>query len=219
MSFACAASKASLQYSGAPYYQARKTLVDLLVTLGVLEQVSFVPLKDAGLLQANSWPMQVAAPFEPNRSAVLLDKQGRIWGVVGEFRASVRKQLKLPDFTAGFELDPLLFLQSPNNNTYIQLPRFPKVEQDICLRVPASTTYQEVFDFVWSHLNEKRPDATYHTLGPVDIYQREGDTDNKQITLRLSLASFERTLTDAEVNDILDKVAAAASKGLGAQRV
>lgn len=219
LSFACtAAGKAELQHSGAPYYQARKTLVDLLVTLGVLEQVRFVPLRDAGL-QEGSWPMQVAAAFEPNRTAALLDKKGRIWGVVGEFRSSVRKQLKLPDFTAGFELDPLFFLQNANNDTYIQLPRFPKVEQDICLRVPAATSYQEVFSFVWSHLDEHRPDATYHTLGPIDIYQRDGEADHKQITLRLSLASFERTLTDTEVNSLLDKVATAARESLRAERI
>lgn len=208
----------SADYPGAPYYHARKTLVDLLAAFGVLEQLDFVPLKDEEL-RSDSWEAQVAAPFEPNRSALLKDRAGRIWGVVGEYRASVRKQLKLPDIIAGFEIDPLLFLQDSEANQYIQLPRFPKVEQDICLRVPANTTYHEVFTFVWSHLNQHRPDATYHTLGPIDIYQREGDQDHKQITLRLSLASYERTLTDTEVNNLLDSVADAAQHELQAQRV
>jgi phenylalanyl-tRNA synthetase beta subunit len=54
---------------------------------------------------------------------------------------------------------------------------------------------------------------------PVDIYQRPDDTDHKQITLRLSLASYDRTLTDTEVNDLLDKVAEAAKTDFQAERL
>ncbi|HZM64007.1 MAG TPA: phenylalanine--tRNA ligase subunit beta [Candidatus Saccharimonadales bacterium] len=213
-----AAGKTAADHDDAPFYQARKTLVDLLAAFGVLESLRFVPLKD-GTHPAGSWLAQVTSPYEPNRSALIKDEKGRVWGVVGEYRAGVRKQLKLPDFTAGFEFDPLLFIERPATSGYIQLPRFPKVEQDICLRVPASTTYHQTFDFVWTHLNGHRPDATYHTLGPIDIYQKDGDTDHKQITLRLSIASYERTLTDGEVNGLLDNVATAAKQALGAERV
>lgn len=212
-----AGDKAAARYQGAPYYLARKYAVDLLISFGTLENVTFEPLQDADL-HDNPWLVQMTAPFEPGRSAILRDANGLIWGVVGEFRPVVRRGLKLPAFAAGFELDSLLFMQ---NNTasgkYVQLPRFPRVEQDICLRVPADTTYQTVFDFVQSHLHQHRPDATYHTLGPVDIYQR--DADHKQITLRLGIASYERTLTDEEVNSLLDNVAQAAKTQLNAERI
>lgn len=214
-----AADKTVQRHAGAPYYQARKYLVDLLVSFGVLDYVGFEPLEGADL-HDNPWLQQITAPYELNRSAILRDKQGLVWGVVGELRASVRRNLKLPQFVAGFELDPLLFMQAnPNSGRYIQLPRFPSVEQDICLRVPAITTYQTVFDFVEAHVRQRRPDATYHTLGPVDIYQRPDDTEHKQITLRLKLASYERTLTDEEVNAILDNVAQAARQSLNAERI
>lgn len=209
-------SKTAGQYDGAPYYQARKYLMELMVVFGAVNKVTFEPLAGAEL--KSQWLAQVAAPYEPNRSAVLRDEQGRVWGVVGEFRPSVRRALKLPDFCSGFELGPFL-LMSGQGREYVQQPRFPKVGQDICLRVPSDKTYQEVFDFVWEHLDRNRPDATYHTLGPVDIYQREGDAEHKQITLRVRLASYERTLTDDEVNKMLDSVAEAASQGLNAQRL
>lgn len=211
-------SKAQANFSGAPYYQARKYLTELLVGCNAYDIVSLVPLKDVDV-QADSWFAQMAAPYDPNRSAVLRDASGQMWGVVGEFRSSVRKGFKLPLFSSGFEFDPALLLPGDSHNAYMRLPRFPKVEQDICLRVPAATPYQEVFNFVWNHLDQNRPDATYHSLGPVDIYQRADEAEHKQITLRLSIASFERTLTDDEVQTLLDAVAEAAKNSLNAQRI
>jgi phenylalanyl-tRNA synthetase beta subunit len=69
------------------------------------------------------------------------------------------------------------------------------------------------------HLDQNRPDQTYHSLGPVDIYQRQEDQDHKQITLRLSIASYERTLTDQEVNQLLETAAQLAKDQLGAERI
>ena len=55
-----------------------------------------------------------------------------------------------------------------------------------------------------------------HGLSPVDIYKRSEDGAHKQITFRLSIASYERTLTDNEVNKLLDEVAEAAKEQFGA---
>jgi phenylalanyl-tRNA synthetase beta chain len=219
LSFVFAANaKAAAARPGAPYYQARAYLTQLLAHFWGGVALAFEPLAGADLYQ-NPWLEQMCAPFEPGRSAVLRDGNGTVWGIVGEFRASVRKALKLPDFAAGFELDPLLFLQYKQTNEYVPLPRFPKVEQDICLKVSAETTYAQVFDFVWGQIGEACPENTLPSLGPVDIYQRPDDTAHKQITLRLGLSSYERTLTDQEVSRILDEIAAAAKTTLHAERI
>ena len=210
--------RAAGERAGAPYYQAREYLVHLLEHFGSDQYVRFEPLAGADLY-SNPWIEQMTAPYEPGRSAVLRDNNGMIWGVVGEFRTAVRKALKLPATTAGFEVDPLLFLLAKNSATYHSLPRFPSVEQDICLKVAAGMPYVELFQFVETHLQQNRPDETYHTLTPVDIYQRQDDGEHKQITLRLSIASYERTLTDQEVNKLLDSVAQAAKEQFQAERI
>jgi phenylalanyl-tRNA synthetase beta subunit len=99
------------------------------------------------------------------------------------------------------------------------LPRFPKLSQDITLKVPANVSYQTLFDTVSEALHTKLPKQTVPHLSPVDIYQKEDDPDHKQITLRLTIASYERTLTDTEVNSILDAVAAKARIALSAERL
>ncbi|HEY5805878.1 MAG TPA: hypothetical protein VIS56_00650, partial [Candidatus Saccharimonadales bacterium] len=80
-------------------------------------------------------------------------------------------------------------------------------------------TYEEVNNFVWQREQEYAGDDTIVRLSPVDIYQRSDEVDNKQITLRLDLTHYKRTLTDQEVNNLLDKIAAAAKEELGAERV
>jgi phenylalanyl-tRNA synthetase beta chain len=219
LSFVLAANaKAAADRPGAPYYQVRSYLTHLLAHFSAMSYVTFEPLAGADLYK-NPWLEQMCAPYEPGRSAILRDNAGLVWGVVGEFRPSVRKALKLPDCAAGFEIDPLLFLQIQQKNDYVPLPRFPKVEQDICLKVSADKTYAMVFDFVWSQVGAACPENTLPALGPVDIYQREDDPEHKQITLRLGLSSYERTLTDQEVAGILDKIADAAKTSLNAERI
>src|ERR1700742_3841986 len=119
----------------------------------------------------------MTAPFEPNRSAVLRDQAGLIWGVVGEFKTSVQRALKLPPSTAGFEIDPLLFIKAKQGSGYTPLPRFPKVTQDITLKVSATVSYQELLDFMESELAKAKPENTQTTLEPVDIYQKPDDAE------------------------------------------
>lgn len=196
---------------GAAYYYARKYLERIVD----IQTLTFVPLKEFDLT-TDEWGRQLTAPYEPNRSAVIV-RDGQIWGVVGEFKLSVRKALKLPDFTAGFETHMDILADAGDH--YHHLPRFPKVEQDICLKVSAETPYRTVYDFVARKVEELQPEQALVRLSPVDIYQRPDDQAHKQITLRLGIASYERTLTDEEVAKLLDQVAVAAKDTLHAERV
>jgi len=199
------------QPSGAPYYQAKKYLEQIID----LQAANLVALADFDLSK-DEWGKQLTAPYEPKRSAVIVNK-GQIWGVIGEYRQSVQKALKLPEYIAGFEIHQNLVSRGRVN--YAQIPRFPKVEQDICFRVLAKVTYRQLYDFVYSELAKVQSENSVFSLKPVDIYQREDDQQHKQITLRLSIASRERTLTDAEVSKLLEQVAKAAKENLQAIRV
>ena len=199
-----------LKPAGSPYYQARKYLTELT---GV--QLEFKPVGE-GMQQ---YP--VVQPYDPNRSALVSVKgTGEFLGIIGEFKPAVGRGLKLPKYCAGFEVDTTV-LQTvlKNAKKYVSLPRFPKVTQDITLKVPAELAYQELLDFVWAELAKVQPDNTLPSLAPVDIYQAKDDTKHKNVTFLLSIASYDRTLTDTEVNKHLDTVAAAAKAGLNAERI
>jgi phenylalanyl-tRNA synthetase beta chain len=215
LAFVYAADSKKAKKTGAAYFSAKKYLDKLLDVVGSSRSITVRPLADFGEHDAIQ---QMCEPFEPNRSAVLWSGT-MIVGVVGEYKAKVAKALKLPDHSAGFETFMSLFTQNSTGTAYVALPRFPKIEQDICLKVPSETTYQDVFDFVWKEIEARKAPETLATLSPVDIYQREGDAEHKQITVRLSIASYERTMTDAEVSKLLDSVATAVAESLQAERV
>jgi phenylalanyl-tRNA synthetase beta chain len=210
--------KAANNYSGAPYFQAKKYLQYLIDSFGLTDEVKVVKLAGADLYN-NPWTIQMMAPYEPEHSAVLRTKDGLIWGVVGEFKSSVRKSLKLPDFIAGFEIDPLLLMMPTTKTAYMALPKFPKVEQDMTLKVPSDLSYDELFEFTWAEIAKHQPGETLPQLTPLDIYQSIEDKDHKNVTFRLVLSAYNRTLKTEEVNSLLDQVANQAKQKFGAERL
>jgi phenylalanyl-tRNA synthetase beta chain len=203
--------KAAVAKNGAAFYEARKYLDYLGSRFGF--ELEYTPL-----LSEPDFPLM--KPYDYFRSAVVGIKGGEQLGVIGEFKPAVLRKFKLPKHTAGFEIDPYALLQSKGSGSrYRALPRFPKVEQDICLKVPAGTSFSAVEDEVRSYLDVNRPDNTYYTLSPLDIYQRDDDRTHKQLTFRLHIASFDRTLTDAEVSKLLDGIAQTAMEKFQAERI
>jgi phenylalanyl-tRNA synthetase beta subunit len=85
--------------------------------------------------------------------------------------------------------------------------------------VGSQLTYQQVYSLVLETLDQARPKDTLVELSPLDIYQSEPDQSDQHITLRLSIVSHDRTLTDSEVNKLLDEVALVAKDKLGAERL
>jgi len=204
------------KYEGAPFYEARKFVVDLLSDHITLQKLRFVPLVVADYAGHELF-QQMLAPYEPDRSAVLYDGE-RLIGVVGEYKRSVAKSLKLPDYCAGFELFLSAF-NSSKGSSYVALPRFPKVSQDITFKVPVNLPYQELYNLVWDELGKAQPERTFPSLSTVGIYQRDDDTAHKQVTFHLSIASYEKTLTGTEVSKLFKTIALVAKDKFGAKWV
>ncbi len=192
------AANDKLAKPGAAYYQAR-TYLTALARGGDLV---FKPVGEA----MRDYP--VIQPYDLDRAA-LVSLNGTFLGVIGEFKSSVARDLKLPKYAAGFEIDttvlgPLLAGGPP----YTPMSRFPKLTQDITLTVAASLSYKTLYDFASEQLDQLRPEDAIASLQPLDIYQKAADSKN--ISLRLTITSYDRTLTDAEVQTLLDGIATAA---------
>lgn len=165
--------------------------------------------------------LPITKPYNPARSAFIIDvPSGETLGIVGEFTANTRKNLKLPVHSAGFEisLDVLLKIAMASP-AYLPLPRFPKVSQDICLKVSADFLYADLNEFVATQLITTKPERSLLRVSLIDIFQRQDDTDHKQITFRIDLANHDRTMTLAELSTLLDQLAEAAKQKLQAERV
>lgn len=200
--------------SGSAYYQAKYYLEQLLQSAN--EQLRYVPLQGADTFNHVMF-QQMLAPYEPKRSAVVYAGD-KLIGVVGEYRSSVTKQLKLPVYCAGFEvfLTPLVgTINEPD--TYMQLSKYPKTEQDITLKVSNDVAYQDLERVVQDVLYAL-PDAQV-SVSPMSIYQKSEDSEHKQVTFRVALSSYVKTMTTEECNRVMDSVSRVAEDTLGAVRI
>jgi phenylalanyl-tRNA synthetase beta subunit len=200
---------------GASYYQIKYYVDYLLSSLGI-ENISYRPLNEAKL--SKEWDAATQA-FEPIRSAVVYSGN-KLVGLVGEPTLGLRTSLKLGQNVAQAELSVEALQElSSTDNLYQPLNKFPSLEQDICLRVDHSVSYELLVEVVKKAAQSPSDSHGYMCyLSPVDIYHRENDK-NKQITIHIVMMHPDRTLTTDEANSLLDHISGVAKQELNAERV
>mgnify|MGYP001010242140 FL=1 len=196
--------------AGAPFYKARKLVDRLLADINV--EADFVKIVESDA--------DVPAPFDGQRSAWIVAKNGEKLGIVGELSQAVRRNFKLPDYTAAFSLDiekMQACLTESREHNYRPLSRFPSISQDISLRSSVEISHDELLRAVRQCLDE--PENLHCQIQTLGIYQPKDDAAIKTTTFRLTFTSYQQTLTDAEVKPIMDNIATAALTKLDAERV
>ena len=197
-------------HTGAPFYKARKLVDRLLADINV--EADFVKIAESGA--------DVPAPFDGQRSAWIVAKNGDKLGIVGELSQTARRNFKLPDYTAAFSLDIeklQVCLTENREHNYRPLSRFPSISQDISLRSSVEISHDELLRAVRQCLDgSENLHCQVQTLG---IYQPKDDAAIKTTTFRLTFTSYQQTLTDTEVKPIMDNIATTALTKLDAERV
>ncbi len=194
----------------AAYYQARAYLDGLAADLGVTFEYKSI---------TESMDYQLTTPFDHTRSALVSVTGTDIFiGIIGEYKTTVTKALKLPQFCAGFELDMDGLLQITEQKRYAPLSRYPSIAQDICFEVDASLEYAVLTSNFDQQLHNDLPLDQLIIAAPIDLYQAS-ESDKKRITYRVTLTSYERTLSDAVLSPILDLTANKLHDSLGAVRI
>lgn len=191
--------------SGAPFYTAKRSFDFLAMSLGL--ELIYEPVESEP-----GYP--VTAPFEYRRAAMISDKSsGTFLGIVGEYKKSVSKNFKLPEYTAGFEVgvEALLTAVKQKRPSYKPLSRYPSTERDICFQVNENVTYAQIVASVNEVLAQTELEAV---VSPVDIYApSEGSLKN--ITIRIKLTPHEKTLTGEEVTELVNAVVDATCQSTG----
>ncbi len=92
-----------------------------------------------------------------------------------------------------------------NENRYQKFSQYPRIIRDVALFVPPTITPQEVISII----KNQATDLLIH--GPVlfDVFEKkneEGKVEKTSLAFRMVFQSFERTLSDEEVNKIMNGV-------------
>lgn len=179
------------------FYQAKNYADFLFKKLGIEVEFSKFNLKKSPL----------STEFEAKRSAVIeiLNNGKKITlGVVGEFKKSVQKSLKLPEATAGFELDLNVLLENlVGSNVKIKnFSKFQSVERDISINIDEKREFSEIFD-IFKNISDKFENIEIEVL-PIDIFKNSDGTKN--VSIRFKITPFEKTLTGEEIHEIVQKI-------------
>lgn len=197
---------------GAPYFQVKRSIGQLVD----YENIRFQPLSEFDFGDHDVLK-QLAAPFEPKRSAFIWNGE-KFGGVVGELKQSVQKAFKLPENTAAFELFLSFIEGAEKADLYRPLSKYPSLTQDISLKVANEVPYAALQSVVEESLTRSSTGMTAE-LSPVAVYQSKNDLSTKTITFRIKVTSFDRTLREEEVTSLVRTVAEAAKQALAAEYV
>ena len=151
--------------------------------------------------------------FHPGRAAVVKAK-GKQIGVIGEIHPDVLHNYDLEERVTVFELnfETLVELTS-DEHRYVELPKFPALTRDIALLVNEEISAKAIETVIAS-----TGQGYLENVKLFDLYQgSQVPAGKKSMAYAMSYRAQDRTLTDAEVNAILEELLSKLKDDLGAE--
>lgn len=182
---------------GAPFYVAKKIIDNLGKDLGVKFEFEKI---------VNQIDKQILAPFDIDRSSLIIIDNGDIVGLVGELKQSVIKNFKLPQYISAASIDIDILQKNISKNigdSYHPLSKFPSTRRDISIEIDLAVSYKDVLNVVKNSLQKQ--DDEFISIRLVDVY-RAKDSSLKTITLNISMTNYNRTLTATDASRIVENI-------------
>ena len=182
---------------GAPFYVAKKIIDNLGKDLSVKFEFEKI---------VNQIDKQILAPFDIDRSSLIIIDNGDIVGLVGELKQSVIKNFKLPQYISAASIDIDILQKNMSKNigdSYHPLSKFPSTRRDISIEIDSAVSYKDVLNVVKNSLQKQ--DDEFISIRLVDIY-RAKDSSFKTITLNISMTNYNRTLTATDASRIIENI-------------
>jgi phenylalanyl-tRNA synthetase beta chain len=152
------------------------------------------------------------AILHPTRAAKIV-VAGQTIGVLGEIAPSAADALDVRGRPCAFEIDfESLFQVSPDVLTYREVARYPALYRHLAVVVSDSVKYRDVERAVLASGQD-----LIEQVSLLDVYKGEPIApDQRSLTLSMVFRAPERTLTDDEVNQVLEQVREALRRHTGA---
>ena len=182
---------------------------DYLELKGVVENVlDSLGIEGASFIRESENPT-----FHPGKTAAL-KLRNKVTGVFGEIHPDVSENYGVDTrcFVAELNLD-MLYECAKNEKKYKSLPKFPAVTRDIAILVDDRILVQEIEDVI-----KKQGGGILESAKLFDVYKGSQIPEGmKSIAYALVYRHSDRTLTDADVNKVHDKILRSLENKLGAE--
>lgn len=179
--------------------------VDFYVIKGIAEEV----LDYLGYAGRYSFMKQeMPKEMHPGQSA-MINVNGSNIGMIGKIHPSVTKD---DVYVLEINLDEL-FTKKVGKMKYKEFSKFPSINKDIALVVDKKSVSKDIEKVIKS-----AGGSLLTNIEVFDIYTGVGvGIDKKSIAYSLTFSDMKKTLTDEEINGLMDKIIDAVSKKCGAE--
>ena len=179
--------------------------VDFYVIKGIAEEV----LDYLGYAGRYSFMKQeMPKEMHPGQSA-MINVNGSNIGMIGKIHPSVTKD---DVYVLEINLDEL-FTKKVGKMKYKEFSKFPSINKDIALVVDKKAVSKDIEKVIKS-----AGGSLLTNIEVFDVYTGVGvGIDKKSIAYSLTFSNMKKTLTDEEINGLMDKIIDAVSKKCGAE--
>lgn len=179
--------------------------VDFYVIKGIAEEV----LDYLGYAGRYSFMKQeMPKEMHPGQSA-MINVNGSNIGMIGKIHPSVTKD---DVYVLEINLDEL-FTKKVRKMKYKEFSKFPSINKDIALVVDKKSVSKDIEKVIKS-----AGGSLLTNIEVFDVYTGVGvGIDKKSIAYSLTFSDMKKTLTDEEINGLMDKIIDAVSKKCGAE--
>jgi phenylalanyl-tRNA synthetase beta chain len=193
------------------FFDLKGVVETLLARLNIGESIRFAPLTDDPRFHPGRAAALLAPPPEQVRAVSAGTEAGKgraeaisvRVGVLGELHPDVRERLEIDApraLAAELELDALLALATPSR--YRAISRYPATTQDLSFVVAIETPAEQVEAAV-----RKYGGALLESVALFDVYVgQQLEAGQRSVTYRLVLRAPDRTLAEAEVAKLRQKI-------------
>ena len=216
-------SSAKIFELGMTYIPCGETLPDekQVVAMGMYGGCDFFDLKghvqglleDLGIKKITFETESENLSYHPGRCARVLTN-GETLGVMGQVHPSVAEEFKIDAEIYCAELDfNTLLKHATFDRKYKVLPKFPASSRDIALVIDNSISVGEIEKII----GRNRANIL-ESFKLFDVYAGEQVGKNKKsVAYSLTFRAADRTLTDGEINQVVDKILAELKENLNAE--
>lgn len=132
----------------------------------------------------------------------------------GELSKTVLKSFDIhqPVFYACVNLDIFTSAISNHKINFVEIPKFPNVKRDLALLIDKSIKFQQIKDLAFA------TELKYlKQVNLFDIFEGDKLGNKKSYAIRFTLINNEATLTDKQIDEVMDKLISSFSINLGAE--
>ena len=151
--------------------------------------------------------------FHPYRSAALY-LGNQLLGIFGQIHPQLAKLCDVDQEVIMLEVNLEVLLNSNAGKVkYVPVSKYPSVTRDLAFVVNKEVPVAKIKELI-----RKAGKQIIRQVDVFDVYTGEHvDADSKSIALSIVFQSSEATLTDAQINEIHDKIIASLEKEVGAK--